>query len=303
MTHLRDLANRCREIPLLAVLEKLGCEQDRIDRQKWHTQAGLIWLGKAESGQKFFDHKAGKGGGGAIDLVMYAQACGFKQAVELLVGMLGHAQQATPSVRLANLTDQFILPRNATKHLGRVVEYLTKTRKLPRDLVSLCIGRGQVYSDERRNAVFLCVDLAGNVTGAELRGSGEAIFKGMAVGSQRGEGFFMLEHTSPTHLVIVESAIDALSYRALFPGELAAIISTAGIMPACPAAVALAKMLGVTDITVAYDDDQAGNEAADKLISQMAVDRMLTLRRRTPGAKDWNEALEKRDGHLFEEAA
>ena len=147
--------------------------------------------------------------------------------------------------------------------------------------------------------MFICAE-RGNDTGAELRGTGKVAFKGMATGSQRGVGFFISTHSSPTHLVIVESAIDALSYKTLFPGEPACIVSTAGVLPACPTFATLAQALGVSDIAIAYDDDQAGNEAASKLMDQLAVDKTLTLRRRTPSAKDWNEALEQRDCCLLE---
>lgn len=308
MTSWRDISNRCRDIPLVDVLESLSCEQDSRDRQKWHTSNGPVWLGKGENSQRFFDHLTGVGGGGAIDMVMHIKRCEFKQAVEMLASMLAgtYARPSPPAVaalRQVSPIAAFAPPAQAVKHLAKVEDYLTGKRGLPQELVIQCIGAGSIYADERRNAVFLCVDEAGKATGAELRGTGNTAFKGMAPGSQRGTGFFMLKHSSPIHLVIVESAIDALSYRALFAGEASFIVSTAGVMPACPAIVLLAQTLGVTDITVAYDDDLAGNEVADKLMAQLSCENIFTLRRRTPWAKDWNEALQQRDGHLFEEAA
>ena len=35
-------------------------------------------------GAKFFDHACGRGGGGAIDLVMHARGCGFREALAFL---------------------------------------------------------------------------------------------------------------------------------------------------------------------------------------------------------------------------
>ena len=306
MKNWRELASQCREIPLEEVVVMLGSEKDPQDPQKWNTTAGPIWLGKGKDSQKFFDHLTGKGGGGAIDLAMHLQRCDFKQAVSALAGMLGHTKSHCPppgrkaATAPGNATDDhFIRAPAETRHLPKVLEYLTQTRGLPLDLVRQHVDCGQIYADARRNAVLICAD-GGNDTGAELRGTGKVAFKGMATGSRRGVGFFMSTHSSPTRVVIVESAIDALSYKTLFPGEPACIVSTAGVLPDCPALATLAQAMDVSDIVIAYDDDQAGNETASKLIEQLAVDKTLTLRRRTPpSAKDWNEALQQRNGRLF----
>ena len=308
MKNWRELASSCREIPLEDVLLMLGGEKDPHDPQKWNTPSGPIWLGKGKDCIKFFDHQTGKGGGGAIDLVIHIQRCDFKQAVTALSGMLGHTNTRSPLARrkapmvTESVTDSlFIRPVAETRHLPKVVQYLTQTRGLPLDLVRQHVDCGQIYADERRNAVFICAD-CGNDTGAELRGTGKVAFKGMAPGSQRGVGFFTSTHSGPTHLVVVESAIDALSYQTLFPDEPACIVSTAGVLPDCPALATLAQALGVSDIVIAYDDDGAGNEAASKLIDQLTLHPTLTLRRRTPpSAKDWNEALQC-DCALFEGA-
>lgn len=309
MKNWRELASQCREIPLEEVVVMLGGEKDPQDPQKWNTPSGPIWLGKGKDSHKFFDHLTGKGGGGAIDLAMHIQRCDFKQAVTALSGALGQTNTRCNSSRkkaamvTGNVSDgHFIRPAADFRHLPKVVEYLTQTRGLSLSLVQQHVDRGQLYADARRNAVFICAD-GGNDTGAELRGTGKVAFKGMATGSRRGEGFFMSTHSSPTRVVIVESAIDALSYQTLFPGEPACIVSTAGVLPDCPALATLAGTLGVSDIAIAYDNDPAGNEAASKLIDQLAVDKALTLRRRTPSsAKDWNEALQQRDCPLFEGA-
>lgn len=309
MKNWRELASRCREIPLDDVIIMLGGENDPHDTQKWNTPSGPIWLGKGKDCKKFFDHLTGIGGGGAIDLAMHIQRCAFKQAVTVLAEMLGHTRPpCSPSGEKAamvtgNVTDGlFIRPAADIRHLPKVVDYLTKVRGLPLSLVQQHMDSGQIFADTRRNVVFIC-EWEGHETGAELRGTGKVAFKGMVTGSRRGIGFFMSTHSSPTQLLVVESAIDALSYKTLFPDEPACIVSTAGVLPTCPAIATLAGTLGVSDIVIAYDDDQAGHEAASKLIDQLAVDKTLTLRRRTPSsAKDWNEALQHRDSRLFEEA-
>lgn len=297
MRNLHELANHYRDIPLEDVINFLGGDRDQTDLQKWRLGRKSIWLGKGDNCQRFYNHKSGKGGGGAIDLVMYVEDCTFKVAVErltLMCGDTGSAKQVRliPAHRTPETLEPslFISPRNDARHLGKAIDYLTVIRGIPHPLVHHAINRGQIYTDSRRNIVFLCRGETGQETGAEIRGTGKAVYKGMAAGSHRGIGFFTLDHPNPSSLVVVESAIDALSYRALYPSEPAVIISTAGVLPQCLALAKLAKALGVAEIVVAYDNDNAGDEGARKLINSLDGTG-LSCRRSSPDTKDWSDYL------------
>ena len=308
MKNWRELANRCLDISLVEVLTMLGGEQDKADKQKWHTSRGAVWLGKGQDRQKFFDHRTGRGGGGAIDLVMHLESCDFMQAVEMLVPLLGefyHGQSSAskPETTKAAQATPFTPPREASQHLPKVVEYLSKVRGLSGALIAAQVERRAIYADDRRNVVFLCLDVQGHPTGAELRGTGDIPYKGMAPGSRRGAGFFTVGHAGPSQLVVVESAIDALSYHALFPHEPARVVSTAGVMPDCPELLALARHLGVPELVIAYDSDTAGNQASEALLGRLAGNGAFELRRRIPPAKDWNDALRNRNADPFGGAA
>lgn len=288
----RELANRYRSVPLRHVLTQLGAEQDALDTQKWLTPSRQVWLGKNESAEKFYDHINCVGGGGAIDLVQYALGVGFKEAVawldekfsgEPLVDAHAASTATSPCLPI------FYPPKPAPEYLGQVIEYVTGPRKLPAELVEKNITAGKVYADARRNVVFLC-EYDGEITGAELRGTCGMPFKAMAAGSRRGYGFFTLPHPSPTQLVIVESAIDAFSYRALHPKQAAWIISTAGVMTHCPRLLVLANKIEVDEIVIAYDNDKAGEAAAENLSTSISAGG-LTVRCYLPQAKDWNDAL------------
>jgi len=76
----------------------------------------------------------------------------------------------------------------------------------------------------------------------------------------------------------------------LFPNSTACIVSTAGVLPECPALLQLAEKLGVEDIAIAYDNDTAGEAASERLMKSLAVDGR-TVRRRLPRLKDWNDIL------------
>lgn len=55
---------------------------------RWHLQAGGRDYELLSTGPKFYDTRAKRGGGGAIDLVMHLHRLDFKQAVAMLRGLL-----------------------------------------------------------------------------------------------------------------------------------------------------------------------------------------------------------------------
>ena len=91
---------RVREMPLFKVLDRLGDEgklfwrrdpdfvpdkDSRTVRLFLSSPSGFAWE-VLVTGLKWFDVRAGKGGGGAIDLVMYLLDVDFVAAVKLLSG-------------------------------------------------------------------------------------------------------------------------------------------------------------------------------------------------------------------------
>lgn len=87
------LLRKLREVPLMDGMRALG-RHVAIDRdfapvkdsrtQRWIVDAGT---GKAEllvTGQKWFDTRADRGGGGMIDLVMHLDGVVFVDAVKIL---------------------------------------------------------------------------------------------------------------------------------------------------------------------------------------------------------------------------
>ena len=294
MTSIREQSNRIRDLPLEEVAGKLGGSRNQHDKQRWDFSACSVWIGKGFDSQRFFDHRAGRGGGGAIDLTMHVLGCDFKAALASFLSLSEGAVFAPPPDRGTAQHDAvepaFIAPTSCPQYLPRLSEYLSQTRCLPADIVAQMINRGLIYPDSRRNAVFLCHSPGGQVTGAELRGTGAAPFKGMAPNSRRGIGFFTLDHASPSELVIVESALDALAYRVLFSTSAACIASTAGILPECPVLLELAERQGIANIVVAYDNDEPGEIASERLIRSLSGNGRA-IQRRQPWLKDWNEIV------------
>lgn len=84
---------RLRSLSVLDVLRTMA-ENARIDRdftpvravgtQRVHVSAGGADWEILADGARFYDIRAGKGGGGAVDLVMHLWRVPFKQAVKML---------------------------------------------------------------------------------------------------------------------------------------------------------------------------------------------------------------------------
>lgn len=78
----RQQAERLRGIALEKVLSLCGARRARQDPHKWHTPQGVLSV----NGPKFMNWHCGRGGGGAIDLVMQLQHLDFRAAVDWLAG-------------------------------------------------------------------------------------------------------------------------------------------------------------------------------------------------------------------------
>jgi hypothetical protein len=266
---------------LPAVLRLCGAQPDRSDPHKWHTAQGVLSV----NGAKFMNWTLGLGGGGAIDLVMHLHGAGFKQALQWLenhfVGPL-----PLPSPHSPRGPDLRLPPRQPC-HLQRVRHYLIVQRALPPSSIDRLIRSGNLYADDRANAVFLLLGKGDRPVGAELRGTSPVAWRGMAPGSKKDSGFFSvpspLERFSTSAAIILcESAIDALSCLLLYPGH--RCISTAGVRPDPPW---LPHLIATgTPVFCGFDADPPGDAMAGKMIT-----RHPSVQRLRPSRKDWNDTL------------
>jgi hypothetical protein len=279
-----------RDLPLPTILLERGAKQDPRDKSKWHTERGSLSITES----KFTNWPCHTGGGGAIDLVMHLAKVDFRQAVVWLEQRFGTSQQhfrtnhtltnqrATANTLRATKS-ALCLPAADPSQLNRVHRYLTQRRCLPVSLLDPLIDSGKLYADHRGNAVFLLVATkAQRPIGAELRGTGPQVWRGMAPGTDKNAGFFWVGDARSRTIVLCESAIDAISCCALIPEYLA--ISTSGARPIPPWLTGLIAR----DYTIhcGYDTDEAGERAAAAMMTAYpSVNRMQ------PPAHDWNDAL------------
>lgn len=278
LVELRESAVQVRILPLDAVLERLGCIPDPQDKKNWRTPIGRITV----DGAKFYAHGLGKGGGGAIDLVMLVEDIKFIDAVKLLSDHFGDAAVISHGAAIFEKTIEdadsmpkkpFQLPEPKLENWPRVRKYLTETRCLSEKIVDKFNAAGEIYADKYSNAVFV---LSRGV-GAELRGTGEKPFHGV-----KGMKMpFFIAGSDATKMAFVESSIDAISlYELGFKGNIA---SMSGNSTATSKEFAdTNREKGIT-IIAAFDNDRAGE--------QMAANLGQPTTRLCPKSKDWNDDL------------
>lgn len=294
-SNFRHRADAVRALPLELVLQAWGADRDRSDRHRWHTDRGVLSITKT----KFFNWQEETGGGGAIDLAMHLGRMDARAAVTWLEERFGigihtpHA--ASPHVSASHATcspkpGTLHLPEPDPAQLDRVRRYLTEQRRLSLEIIEPLIESGRIYADRHANAVFVMVAGKPNrPIGAELRGTGPQVWRGLAKGTRKDAGYFWGGEASSTQIMLCESAIDAISCHQIHAAqEVPTIcISTAGVRSQLPWLEPLIHR-GYT-IRCGFDDDKAGNRASHLLLHDYPC-----LQRIIPPAKDWNDLL-KRD--------
>lgn len=274
----RKRTDQLRAIPLPSVLRLWGAVPDRRDKGKWHTSRGTLSV----NGPRFINWNQGKGGGGAIDLIIHLKDCGFREALEWLQHHFPHHRidDLDPSAPSSALS----LPTPDPLQLGHVKSYLTTERAIPPVLIELLIQAGTLYADRRANAVFLLLDTEGLVVGAELRGTTSRPWRGMAPGSRKNLGFFSIPAgpLADRPIILCESAIDAISAFALHPQH--RCLSTAGARPD-PAWLGPLIKKGAR-VYCGFDADETGERMAQAMIGFHP-----SVARLRPPRHDWNDLL------------
>jgi Toprim-like/Protein of unknown function (DUF3991) len=284
----RRRADMVREIPLETVLIFRGAVRDRHDRSRWHTERGPLSV----TGPKFTNWHGGQGGGGAIDLVMHLAEVDVGTAVGWLEQHLAASHPAVGQPTEAASGRQptapeghgrLRLPVPKDRLLGPVRHYLTGRRGLSATLIEPLIQSRKLYADSRGNAVFLLVaGRAQRPVGAELRGTGPHVWRGMAPGTCKDLGYFWIGAQGSRNIVLCESAIDAISCYQLHPEHIC--ISTSGVRANPPWLRGL--LARGYDIHCGFDADEPGDAAATQMIALHPV-----VKRLRPSAHDWNDAL------------
>ena len=284
----RRRAAAARAVPLERVLVFREAQRDRQDRAKWHTEQGPLSV----TGPKFTNWRSGQGGGGAIDLVMHLAGVDFRTALDWLERHFATrprargdftAHEAGPESPAPEPPRTLRLPAPDARLWGRVRGYLTRCRGLASSVLEPLVQSGKLYADHRGNAVFLLVaGKAQRPVGAELRGTGPRVWRGMAPGTRKDLGYFWIGTQDAREIVLCESAIDAMSCFQLHPQRIC--ISTSGVRADPPWLDGL--LAHGYDLFCGFDADAPGDAAAAHMLALHPA-----IRRLRPPTHDWNDVL------------
>lgn len=272
-----------RAIRLEDIVADLGARHDKYEHRKWHTNRGTLTL----CGQKFYNWQCGTGGGGAIDVTMHLMRCDFKAAVS----WLSVRYAAIPRSHIIEDTPDCIsqkplqLPTREDRYISRILSYLHQCRSIPLPLIQRTINCGKLYADQKANAVFVLKGKNNAIVGAELRGTSQYKWRGMAPGSKKSLGCFYINTPGSKKIVLCESAIDALSYYAL--DRQCWAISTAGAHPNPPWLRHFVEQK--YEILCGFDADKQGDHMADTMCALYPK-----VKRIRPQMHDWNDLLQSK---------
>ena len=206
----------------------------------------------------------------------------FPEAVQMLINEEPVKEQLMPETKT-----EFQLPPRCESNT-RIMKYLTEERKLPQDLIEEFISEGLIYEDAKHhNVVFVGKDINGIPRYAHCRGIADK-FRMDVAGSDKSYGF--CHRGKGTELYVFEAPIDLLSYITLYPADWKerSYLSLGGVSPKALERF-LSERKDIESIFIATDNDEAGNNAAEKLAELFPEEK--SVYRLLPNAKDWNEDL------------
>lgn len=277
MSYAQEQIDRANQVNLEQFLRSQGEELVKSGREyRWKNHDSLT-----VKGNKWFRHSQSKGGY-PIDFVMEFYNKTFPEAMQMLIGeeAIEIAVESTPKT-------EFRLPPRCETN-DRIIKYLTEERKLPKDLVEEFIASGLIYEDAKHhNVVFVGKDTNGIPRYAHRRETSDK-FRMDVTGSDKSFGFCY--RGKGKELFVFEAPIDMLSHIALYPAgwRERSYLSLGGV-----SAKALERFLSecqdIESIYIATDNDQAGNNAAEKLAELIPKEK--SVYRFLPQEKDWNEDL------------
>lgn len=284
-----------REVPIAEVLKAVGLtprpEGKSVMWKDGHHSINV-------TGQKWFDHEAGKGGYGAIDLVKHLCGVDFQAAVKWLQAFESSpiakdlSYSAPPPISLLTITRQ--PPPRADEFWPTAHSYLVKVRSIPSSIVDRLYESNDIYAVQN-GVVFIHRNLRSEVSGCSIRSSWHAGRFRQCLGSKQ-QAWFSTEGTNfPWHepnrpIAIVESAIEALSYATLH--EVACISISGNHVPD-----ELVRLLGhqSREVILALNSDtpgQRGTLAAIERFEALGSDLRAQISAHRPRLKDWNNDLQ-----------
>ena len=279
MQYTEEQIARANQTDLVSFLNAQGEQLVKSGREyRWKKHDSVTI-----SGNRWYRHSQSKGGY-PVDFVMEFYYATFPEAVKILIGEEGEGRQKSCPAP----SKDFRLPEKNEDN-EKIMKYLTEKREIEKTLVEDWIDRGDIYEEKKHhNVIFVGRDADGIPRYAHCRGTGEIKYRGDVTGSDKSYGFSY--RGTDNQLFVFEAAIDLLSFIQLFPKDWKkrSYLSLGGV-----SSVALMTFLSerpqITSVFLCLDNDQAGNEACEKLAGE--ISEGYSVIRLKPSRKDWNEIL------------
>ena len=279
MQYTEEQIARANQTDLVSFLNAQGEQLVKSGREyRWKKHDSVTI-----SGNRWYRHSQSKGGY-PVDFVMEFYYATFPEAVKILIGEEGEGRQKSCPAP----SKDFRLPEKNEDN-EKIMKYLTEKREIEKTLVEDWIDRGDIYEEKKHhNVIFVGRDADGIPRYAHCRGTGEIKYRGDVTGSDKSYGFSY--RGTDNQLFVFEAAIDLLSFIQLFPKDWKkrSYLSLGGV-----SSVTLMTFLSerpqITSVFLCLDNDQAGNEACEKLAGE--ISEGYSVIRLKPYKKDWNEIL------------
>jgi Toprim-like/Protein of unknown function (DUF3991) len=299
-----ELADQVRGIPLRDVLAHRGFEV-KPEGSTLRTKDAHHNI--VVTGSRWFDNKAGIGGGGTIDLVMHIARVGFSAACRSLADEFLPLASRQPALYFPNswqesphaerksfeqLAALYAVREDSNWPIARA--YLVEQRKVSPSLVDELHDRGSIYANDHwpnPSVVFLHRDQHGKVRGATLRDTRHQSAFRPCLGNKLSSWFAVGDLVKADRIVAVESPIDALSYYSLFGfrRDSLAAVSCAGAI--VPRDLMLHAREARKAFVVAFDNDVAGERGRQRARDETLDWPGFELSSECPKHKDWKDNL------------
>lgn len=232
--------------------------------------------------------QARTGGRTALDYLMKIEGLDFLTAAHSILELINNKVPETIKYTVKHNNVFRLPPRNSND--DQVIHYLTKNRKIDKELVKYCISKGLLYEDRYHNAVFLGYDYY-HVVRYGFKRSTNSDSKLEVSGSQKEYSFKILNDNSST-IHVFEAAIDLLSFMTIEKMKHHDLndnyISLGGT-----ASIALEKYLDnnpTKKIILHLDNDEAGR-IGTRQITELFKEKYEIMDRSPSHGKDFNIEL------------
>jgi hypothetical protein len=302
-----ELESCKREIDLRQFAMSLGYEIDR--RESWRGSTVLrrgadkIVVKRNGNGHYvFFSVRDDHDHGTVIDFLQRRQNLSLGAVRQILRPWIGRAATSPQFAKLEPASPDRMRVEGAYRRMANAQRfpYLEHERCVPAAVLSSPRFADCMRIDSLGNTVFPHFDAAG-LCGYEIKNCG---FTGFAAGGQKG---LWMSHTQPADrcLILTESAVDALSYAALFPdAEDQTRYASLGGKPSLRQRIlvqaTIAKLPAGAEIVAAFDADDAGCQLVEAIREAAASvarrtgrsDLIFKAHLPTHEGEDWNMVLQ-----------